>query len=79
MPRLPTLTAVAVLLSVVGCSKPDLEAEKRAILATDKPWMDAIAAKDVRRRSFLSEDAVVMPQGQLAVVGRQRSVSGPGR
>jgi ketosteroid isomerase-like protein len=71
MPRVPTLTAVAVLLCVVGCSKPDLEAEKRAILATDKPWMDAIAAKDVEKAvSFWSEDAVVMPQGQPAVVGK---------
>ena len=69
MPRVPWVAGIA-MLAVLGCSKPDLEAEKAAILATDKPWMDAIAAKDVERSiSYWSEDAVVMPQGQPAIVG----------
>jgi ketosteroid isomerase-like protein len=56
---------------VLGCSKPDLEAALTAILATDKPWMAAIAAKDVERSiSFWADDGVVMPQGQPAVVGK---------
>ena len=69
MPRL--WLAGGAMLVVLGCSKPDLEAEKAAILATDQPWMDAIAAKDVEKAiSYWSEDAVVMPQGQPAVTGK---------
>jgi len=59
------------MLAVLGCSKLDPEADRRAILATDNPWMDAIAAKDVEKViSFWAEDAVVMPQGQPAVLGK---------
>ena len=69
MPR--ARVAGIAMLAVLGCSKPNLEAERAAILATDKPWMDAIAAKDVEKSiSYWSEDAVVMPQGQPAVTGK---------
>jgi uncharacterized protein (TIGR02246 family) len=59
------------MLAVLACSKPDLDGERRAILATDKPWMEAIAAKDVEKAiSFWAEDAVVLPQGQPAIAGK---------
>ena len=45
----------AVLL-LVGCAHVDLEADRKAILATDRPWQEAIAAKDVMEN--LSGDAI---------------------
>jgi uncharacterized protein (TIGR02246 family) len=60
------------LLALVGCSRVDLEAERAAILATDRPWQEAIAAKDVDRAvSFWADDAVVLPPGQPSVVGKE--------
>jgi uncharacterized protein (TIGR02246 family) len=71
MPSLRSGVAGCALLAVLGCSKPDLEAEKAAILATDKPWMAAIATKDLEKAiSFWGDDAVVLPQGQPAVAGK---------
>ena len=56
-------------LGAVGCSRVDLAAERAAILATDRPWQEAIATKDVEKSlSFWAEDAVVMPPAQPAVV-----------
>ena len=60
-----------ILLSIPGCSRVNLEAERAAILATDRPWQEAIAARDVERAvSFWADDAVVMPQGQPSLVGK---------
>jgi len=59
------------LLCALGCSKPDLEAERAAILGTDQPWQDAIAAKDVERTlSFWADDAVVLAPGRPSLVGK---------
>jgi len=63
--------AGGAMLAALGCSKPDLEAERRAILATDQPWMAAIAAKDVEKTlSFWSEGAVVLAPGEPLMVGK---------
>jgi uncharacterized protein (TIGR02246 family) len=71
MPSLRSGVAGCALLVVLGCSKPDLEAEKAAVLATDKPWMAAIAAKDLEKAiSYWGDDAVVLPPGQSAIVGK---------
>jgi uncharacterized protein (TIGR02246 family) len=60
-----------ILLSIPGCSRVNLEAERAAILATDRPWQEAIAARDVERAvSFWADDAVVMPQGQPSLAGK---------
>jgi uncharacterized protein (TIGR02246 family) len=60
------------VLSILGCSRVDLEAERAAILATDRPWQEAIAARDVERAiSFWADDAVVMPAGQPSVTGKE--------
>ena len=60
-----------VLLSITGCSRVNVEAERAAILATDRPWQEAIAARDVERAvSFWADDAVVMPQGQPSLAGK---------
>ena len=59
------------VLSLGGCAHVDLEADRAAILATDKPWQEAIAAKDVERTlSFWSDDAVVLAPGQPKLVGK---------
>lgn len=59
------------MLWVLGCSKVDVEGERAAILGTDRPWQEAIAAKDVERAvSFWADDAVVMAPGQPALTGK---------
>ena len=61
--------ASCALVSLLGCAHVDLEAERAAILATDRPWQEAIAAKDVERSvSFWSDDAVVLAPGQPSLV-----------
>src|SRR5215831_14922900 len=72
MPIAPRGLAVCTLLvSVLGCSHVDVAAERDAILATDRPWQEAIAAKDVDRTvSFWADDAVVLPPGQSSLAGK---------
>ncbi|HZX40274.1 MAG TPA: SgcJ/EcaC family oxidoreductase, partial [Myxococcaceae bacterium] len=63
--------AGCAVLWTLGCSKVDLERERAAILATDGPWQQAIAARDVDRVvSFWADDAVVMPAGQPSLAGK---------
>src|SRR5262249_60928711 len=72
MPIAPRRLAVCTLLvSVLGCSHVDVAAERDAILATDRPWQDAIAARDVERTvAFWADDAVVVAPGQPTAVGK---------
>ena len=72
MPIAPRGLAVCTLLvSVLGCSHVDVAAERDAILATDRPWQEAIAAKDVDRTvAFWADDAVVVAPGQPTAVGK---------
>ena len=61
-----------LLLSTLGCSQVDVAAERDAILATDRPWQEAIAAKDVQRTvSFWADDAVVLAPGQPSLAGKE--------
>ena len=58
------------MLALVGCVH-DLPSERAAILRTDKPWQEAIAVKNFELTvAFWSDDAVLMPPGQPAVVGK---------
>ena len=71
MPSGREWVAACAVLWTLGCSKVDLDRERAAILATDRPWQEAIAAKDVERTlSFWADDAVVLPPGQPSVVGK---------
>lgn len=71
MPIARGWVAASMLLALLGCSRVDVDAERAAILATDKPWQEAIAAKDVERSiAFWADDAVVMPPGQPSLVGK---------
>jgi uncharacterized protein (TIGR02246 family) len=66
-----SIVAVCIVLAGLGCSHVDLAADRAAILRTDKPWQEAIAAKDVERTiSFWADDAVVLPPGQPSLVGK---------
>jgi len=69
--RIASGSLAGCLVLVAGCSRVDLESERDAILATDRPWQEAIAAKDVDRAvSFWADDAVVMPPSQPSIVGK---------
>ena len=71
MPIPPRWVLGCILLSIPGCSRVNLEAERAAILATDRPWQEAIAAKDVETAlSFWADDAVVLPPGQASLEGK---------
>jgi uncharacterized protein (TIGR02246 family) len=71
MPGARGWVVCCAVLSLVGCAHVDLQAERAAILATDKPWQEAIAAKDVERSlSFWSDDAVVLAPGQPKLAGK---------
>ena len=71
MPGARGWVVCCAVLSLVGCAHVDLEADRKAILATDRPWQEAIAAKDVERSlSFWSDDAVVLAPGQPKLVGK---------
>ena len=71
MPSVREWVAGCAVLWTLGCSKVDLDRERAAILATDRPWQEAIAAKDVERTlAFWADDAVVLPPGQPSVVGK---------
>jgi len=71
MPIARWVAACTLVLSTLGCSHVDVAAERDAILATDKPWQEAIAAKDVDRTvSFWADDAVVLPPGQSSLAGK---------
>src|SRR5215471_2723009 len=65
------LAVWTVMLSALGCAHVDVAADRDAILATDRPWQEAIAAKDVDRAlSFWADDAVVLAPGQPKLVGK---------
>lgn len=62
------------LLALLACApaKPDLEAEKAALLQTSRDWAASVATGDVDRMlSFWSDDAVVLPPDRPAVVGKE--------
>jgi uncharacterized protein (TIGR02246 family) len=71
MPSVRRWVVSGSLLSILGCAHVDVAAERDAILATDKPWQEAIAAKDVDRAvSFWADDAVVMAPGGASLTGK---------
>jgi len=71
MPSVRRWVVSCTLLSILGCAHVDVAAERDAILATDRPWQEAIAAKDVDRAlSFWADDAVVMAPGGASLTGK---------
>jgi ketosteroid isomerase-like protein len=67
---------LCVAMMVTACAKPtpfDPDAEAAKLLAQDAEWSAlAFAGKDVERTiSYWSDDAVLLPQGQPAIEGKQ--------
>jgi len=61
----------AVLFALAGHAE-DPAAAARAVKDADRSWLAAAAAKDVDRTvSFWTDDAVIQPPGQPAVVGKE--------
>src|SRR5687767_11019103 len=67
------LLSVAALLTGASpaAAKVDVAAERAALFKADKAWSEAAVSKDVERiLSFWTDDAIVYPPGQPAVVGK---------
>jgi ketosteroid isomerase-like protein len=67
------LLSVAVLLAgaAPAAARVDVAAERAALFKADKAWSAAAVSKDVEKvLSFWTDDAVVYPPGQPAVVGK---------
>ena len=61
-----------LILSIPSCKdEVDVEAERRALLETDKEWSSFIANGDMEHVfTYWSEDAVIYPVGMPAVRGK---------
>jgi ketosteroid isomerase-like protein len=74
MRRLRLLLALGVLLLAASCSTLpfDPAAESQKLLRRDAEWANAASAgKDVEKIvSYWSDDAIVIPQGQLVAEGK---------
>ena len=65
---------VLPLLALLACApaKPDLEAEKAALLQASRDWAAIVPSGDIDRMvSYWSDDAVILPPDQPAVVGKE--------
>ena len=73
MMRCGTLRAIALAVVVGACAdKPDLDEERRALMATSREWAQAAASGDLERIvSYWADDAIVLPPDQPAVVGKE--------
>lgn len=71
MTSLELLSVVALLASGPAAAKADVAAERAALARADKEWSEAAVARDVEKvLSFWTDDAIVYPPGQPAVVGK---------
>jgi uncharacterized protein (TIGR02246 family) len=61
------------LFSLAACAaRPDLSAEREAILSTDREWARAAAERDLDRIvSFWADDAILLPPGEPARIGKE--------
>jgi len=67
------LLSVMALLAAATASpaKVDVTAERAALFKADKAWSEAAVSKDVEKiLSFWTDDAIVHPPGQPAVIGK---------
>ena len=72
-----TRIAISLTSFILACSpapaKPDLEAEKAALMQTSRNWAATVPTGIVDSMlSYWSDDAVVMPPDEPAVVGKER-------
>jgi ketosteroid isomerase-like protein len=68
---MPKYLALLLCLWVVAPSASAQSGAAASIQKADKEWLGAVAAKDLERTvSFWTDDAVIQPPGQPAVVGK---------
>jgi uncharacterized protein (TIGR02246 family) len=66
-----SVVAGCIALAALGCSHADREADREAILKTDRTWAVAAEARNLEATvSFWADDAVVMAPGQPPLVGK---------
>jgi ketosteroid isomerase-like protein len=68
--------AISTLFLVLACSpapaEPDLEAEKSALMQASRNWAATLKTGNVDSMlSYWSDDAIVLPPDQAAVVGKE--------
>ena len=68
--------AVLLPLSILACAKApehvDLEAEKTALMQASRNWAATVTSGNVDSMvSYWADDAVVMPPGEAALVGKE--------
>ena len=69
---LARLAGLGVFLFAVAAHAEDPAVAAQAIKEADRSWLAAAAAKDVDRTvAFWTDDAVIQPPGQPAVVGKE--------
>lgn len=67
------VVASLMALGLAACARPqpDLEAERTAVMQASRDWAKVAATGDLERiLSFWSDDAIVLPPDQPAVVGK---------
>ena len=67
------LLSMAALLAgaAPAAARVDVAAERAALFKADKAWSEAAVSRDVEKvLSFWTDDAIVYPAGQPAVVGK---------
>lgn len=67
--------ALSLSLLMAACTpspaKPDLEAEKAAVMQASRDWAASLSSGDLERIvSYWSDDAVLMPPDEPALVGK---------
>lgn len=64
------IAGIGIVLCGCASQKPDLAAERTAILKADSAWLAAVGAKDVEAAlSYWTPDARIIGAGQLPVIG----------
>jgi ketosteroid isomerase-like protein len=70
--HLALLAGIGLCCAPVLAQSGDLAAAAAAIKEADKRWLQAASAKDIERAvSFWTDDAVIHPPGQPAVIGKE--------
>jgi ketosteroid isomerase-like protein len=64
---------VVVAAVMVACERPiQTDREREALLQTDKVWASVVGSRDVDKIvSYWADDAIVLPPGAPALVGKQ--------
>jgi ketosteroid isomerase-like protein len=65
------LSVLAAVIAGCDSTRPDLDAERKAIMAADAAWLAAVARKDLEATvGFWTDDATVLPPDMPALEGK---------